>query len=178
MKKIAKYGNINDVLYEWYLKCCQAGIYPDELNDSNLRDFEASNRQLKHFKKRSCLRQTRIVGEAGDAPITTIKAWMEQLPEVIQGFSADNIWNMDESGLFFKALSGTELANKTKKCKSGRKSKERRSVAFFVSSSGFKLFKPVVNGKGKVPRCFPKLPNPSKPYAMRYYHSKKAWVTT
>ena len=60
---------------------------------------------------------------------------MKQLPEVIQGFSADNIWNMDESGLFFKALPGTELANKTKKCKSGKKSKERRSVAFFVSSS-------------------------------------------
>ena len=103
---------------------------------------------------------------------------MEQLPEVIQGFPADNIWNMDESGLFFKALPGTELAYKTKKCKSGKKSKERRSVAFFVSSSGFKLFKPVVNGKCKVPRCFPKLPDPSKPYAMRYYHSKKAWVTT
>ena len=28
-KKIEKYGIINDVLYEWYLKCCQAGIYPD-----------------------------------------------------------------------------------------------------------------------------------------------------
>ena len=48
-KKIAKYGIINDVLYEWYTKCCQAGIYLDramlqenalkiktELNDSNL----------------------------------------------------------------------------------------------------------------------------------------------
>ena len=26
-KKIAKYGIIKDVLYEWYIKCCQAGIY-------------------------------------------------------------------------------------------------------------------------------------------------------
>ena len=55
-KKIAKYGIINNVLYEWYIKCCQAGIYPDgallqeealkiktELNDSNLGDFKASN---------------------------------------------------------------------------------------------------------------------------------------
>ena len=46
---------------------------------------------------------------------------MEQLSEVIQGFPADNILNMDESGLFFKALPGTELAYKTKKCKSGKK---------------------------------------------------------
>ena len=27
-KKIAKYGVINDVLYKWYIKCYQAGIYP------------------------------------------------------------------------------------------------------------------------------------------------------
>ena len=27
--KIAKYGIINDVLYERYIKCCQAGIYLD-----------------------------------------------------------------------------------------------------------------------------------------------------
>ena len=62
-KKIEKYGIINDVLYEWYIKCCQAGIYPDgemrqeeplkiktELNDSNLGDFKASNGWLEHFK--------------------------------------------------------------------------------------------------------------------------------
>ena len=88
-KKIAKYGIINDVLYEWHIKCYQVGIYPDgamlqqealkirtELNDSNLGDFKASNGWLERFKKRFGLRQIRIVGEAGDVPITTINAWM------------------------------------------------------------------------------------------------------
>ena len=51
-------------------------------------------------------------------------------------------------------------------------------MAFFVSSSGFKVFKPVVIRKNKVPRCFRKLPNPSKPYGMPYFHSKEAWMTT
>ena len=101
-KKIAKYGIINDVLYEWYIICCQARIYPDgamlqkevlkiktKLNDSTLGDFKASNGWLEHFKKRFVLRQTRIVGEAGDVRITTIKAWMERLPEIIQDCSAD-----------------------------------------------------------------------------------------
>ena len=98
-KKIAKYGIINDVLYEWYIKCCQAGIYSDgamlqeealkiktELNYSNLGDFKSSNGWLEHFKKRFGFRQTRIVGEAWSVPITTIKAWMERLPEIIQLF--------------------------------------------------------------------------------------------
>ena len=64
--KIAKYGIINDVLYERYIKCCQAGIYLDgamlqeealnirtELNHSNLGDFKASNEWLEHFKNTS-----------------------------------------------------------------------------------------------------------------------------
>ena len=53
------------MLYEWYIKCCQVGIYPDvailqeenlkiktELNKSNLGDFKASNGWLEHFKLR------------------------------------------------------------------------------------------------------------------------------
>ena len=27
--KIARHGIINDVRYEWHIKCCQTGIYPD-----------------------------------------------------------------------------------------------------------------------------------------------------
>ena len=116
------------MLYEWYIKCSQAGIYPDgamlqeealkiktELNDSNVGDFKASNGSLEHFKKRFGLRQTIIVGEAGDVSVTTIKTWMEGLPEIIQGYSADDIWNVDESGLFFKALPDAGLAKKNLK---------------------------------------------------------------
>ena len=67
---------------------------------------------------------------------------------------------------------------RTKKCKVGKKSKDRLTVAFFVSLNGFKVCKPVVIGKSKVLPCFRKLRNPSKPYVMQYFHSKKAWVTT
>ena len=51
-----------------------------ELNDSNLGQFRASNGWLEHLKqktkkkKRFGLRQTRVVAEAGDVPITNIKA--------------------------------------------------------------------------------------------------------
>ena len=115
-RKIAKYGVINDVLYKWYIKCCQVGIYPDgamlqeeealkiktELNDSNLGNFKASNEWLEDFKKHFGLRQTRIVGEAGDVPITIMKAWMERLPEIIQGYSAMASGTWMNQGFFLK----------------------------------------------------------------------------
>ena len=85
---------------------------------------------------------------------------------------------MDESGLFLKAFSDTGLAKKTKNCKGGKKSRERLTVAFFVSSREFKLCKPAVIGKSKVPRCFRKLPNPSKLYGMQYFHRKKTYMIT
>ena len=47
-----------------------------------------------------------------------------------------------------------------------------------MSSSEFKVCKPVVIGKSKFPRRFRKLPNPSKPYGMLYFHNNKAWMTT
>ena len=144
-KNIAKYGIINDVLYEWYIKSCQVGIYPDgaipqealkiktELNDSNLSYFKAANGWLEHFKKCFGLRQIRIVGEAGKVPITTVKAWTERLLEIVQGYSADDIWNMDESELFF-------------------------------SPSNLILLILLFN---------PFNPNPSKPYVMQYFTAKK-----
>ena len=48
-------------------------------------------------------------------PVTTIKASTRLLPEIIQGYSAYDIWSMDESGFFLKALPDTELAKKKKK---------------------------------------------------------------
>ena len=95
-KKIAKSGIINGVLYEWYIKCCQAGIYPDgampqeealniktELNDSNLGNFKASNEWLECFKKTFWFKTDRNSWKGRDAPITTIKVWMQLLKHVI-----------------------------------------------------------------------------------------------
>ena len=48
----------------------------------------------------------------------------------------------------------------------------------FVFSSGFKVCKPVVIGKSKVPRCFQNLPDLSKPYGMQYFCRKQTWMTT
>ena len=86
---------------------------------------------------------------------------------------------MDELGLYFKAPLDAGLAKKKlKSVKAVRNQKERLTVAFFVSSSGFKICKPVVIRKSKVTRCFRKLHNPSKSYGMQYFRNKKAWITT
>ena len=48
-------------------------------------------------------------------------------------------------GLFFKTFPSKGLAQIGTKCKDGKKSKQRMTVAFFVSAEGGKVVKPKVN---------------------------------
>lgn len=57
---------------------------------------------------------------------------MERLKELCKGFDQRDIRNMDESGCFFTAWPG--LAQKGKKAKGGKKSKQRMTVVFFVNA--------------------------------------------
>ena len=64
-----------------------------------------------------------MVSEGGDVPEETESSWIERLQELTEGYSSENIWNMDESGCFFKALPDAGLGQKGKKAKGGKKSK-------------------------------------------------------
>ena len=47
---------------------------------------------------------------------------MERRRELCKGYQVKDIWNMDESSCFFKALPSKDLAQKGKKCKGGKMS--------------------------------------------------------
>ena len=94
----------------------------------------------------------RICGESGDVQGPTVVSWKERLPELLSGFASDDIWNIDETGLFWKALPDQGFGVKGKACKGGKKAKERFTVAFFVTAAG-KKEKPIVIWKSENPRC-------------------------
>ena len=140
-----KYKVINDILYEWYQKCCSSNFYPNgpllkeeameiknQLQNSDLDGFVASDGWLEKLKATYAIKEKRIVGEGRDVPEETVSSWIERLQEL-----TENIWNMDESGCFFKALPDAGLVQKGK-AKGGKKSKQRFTIAFFVSAAGQK----------------------------------------
>ena len=71
-----------------------------------------------------------------------IGAWKERLPEIIQGYTKDTIFNMDETGLFWHALPDRGFGQKSRSYKGGKRSKHRLTIPFFVLASG-KKEKPV-----------------------------------
>ena len=71
-----------------------------------------------------------VSGESADVSDATIEAWLERLPSILRGYSPDDIWNQDETGCFYQALSEKSLAEKKKQCHGGNKAKQRLNIIF------------------------------------------------
>ena len=102
-------------------------------------------------------------------------SWKERLPEIMQGYSSDDIWNLDESGVFWKALPDKGFGQKVKECKGGKRSKQRLTVTFIVNGAGKSESKPIVLWRSENPRCFKGIKKSELP--VEYYSQAKAWMS-
>ena len=89
-------------------------------------------------------------------------------------YSMEDVYNVDEIGLFFHHEPQETLASKPVK---GKKiDKERIIVGLCVNVTGRDKMLPVhvVIGKSKRPRCFGKTFDPN--LLLHYYYNTKAWM--
>ena len=101
---------------------------------------------------------------------------MERIKELCKGYDQGDILNMDESGCFFKALPAKGLTQRGKKTKGGKKSKQRITVAFFVSADEGKVGKPIMIWQSKKPRCFRLASASDKLAEVSYFDDFKSWM--
>ena len=66
-----------------------------------------------------------ITGESGDVSGSTLSSWKERLPEIVQMYRSEDVWNLDESGVFWQALPDKGFGQRVRQCKGGEKSKQR-----------------------------------------------------
>jgi hypothetical protein len=92
-------------------------------------------------------------GEEGQVNKDTCKQWKEKLPSLIEGYAPRDIFNMDETGMFFRGSNKKTFMFKGEECKGGKMSKERITVALCANMLGEKE-PPIVIGKSLKPRCF------------------------
>ena len=141
-----------------------------QLQNSDLDGFVASDGWLEKWK---------ATYEGGDVPEETVSSWIERLQELMERYSLENIWNMDESVCcFFKALPDAGLVQKGRQAKGGKKSKQRFTIALFVSAAGQKIGEPIAIWKSKLPRCFKGLRDPLRPGNVHYFSNSKSWMTS
>lgn len=88
-----------------------------------------------------------------DVDETVVEDRKKRLDDLSQGYKPGDIFNCDETGLFYRALPTRSLVACGDSCKGGKHSKERITIHLCVSATGEKLM-PLVIGKSANPRCF------------------------
>ncbi|XP_064413043.1 tigger transposable element-derived protein 6-like [Latimeria chalumnae] len=175
---------MEDALFMWFTEVRGRGA---AVNDEMLlekgrvlgerlgvQDFAYSKGCLANFKSRRGISHHRLHGEAASADMTAIMAGRAELQQALADYSPDDIYNFDETGLFYKLGPSGTLA--TAPVAGHKKSKERITVALFCNASGTNLRKPIVIARAKRPRCFGKTFQPT--LYTEYFSNAKAWMTS
>ncbi len=137
-------------------------------------EFGASNGWYEKWCKFYNVSMHKTCGEALDVDVNVVEAWRQKLPHIIDDYTAEEIWNLDETGLFYRALPDRTLALKGADCRGGKLAKERITVLLACSSTGEK-YKLLIIGKAANPRCFKGV---NKEKLLAYYSSnRKSWMT-
>ncbi|KAG7163959.1 Tigger transposable element-derived protein 1-like 48 [Homarus americanus] len=103
------------------------------------KPFNASSGWLQRFKKRKKITNINIGGEETSPDRVAAREFPPFLREIMEEgqYTDDQVFNMDESGLFWKKLpSKTFVVKNASKCRGRKLQKERITVLFTTNASG------------------------------------------
>ncbi|XP_049269028.1 tigger transposable element-derived protein 6-like [Rhipicephalus sanguineus] len=137
-------------------------------------DFEASNGWLQGFKSWHGVVGRVISGESTSANSDASASWMdEKLPGILDRYEAADLYNANETALFYQMLPNRTLELKGHDCRGRKQSKLRITVLLSANSDGSDKRVPLDIGKNAQPRCF----KGTKPMPVKYVANSKAWMS-
>ena len=96
-----------------------------------------------------------VVGEGGLVDPKVIENYRKVvLPSLLKGFDSRDVFNADETALFFKAMPNKTMYLKNMPANSIKVKKERLSILFCANMDGSEKMLPLVIGHARTPRCF------------------------
>ncbi|XP_043826921.1 tigger transposable element-derived protein 1-like [Dromiciops gliroides] len=157
-------------------------IYADlkrkEPNPGDVAPFRASCGWFSGFKHRYNFQSLQLLGEAASAQLKAAK----ELPALIQklikeeGYTLDQIFNFDETGLYYRRMPRSTYIAKADKHGPGPKAaKDRVTVMVGANASGDLKLKPVVVYRSANPQALRGIVQAS--LGVHYRYSKKGWMT-
>jgi hypothetical protein len=101
------------------------------------------------------------------------RKWPENVKPIVTQYALKDIFNTDETALFYNAQLKRIRKLKEQNCQEGNRYKERVTVLLCCNADGSKKLHPLIVGKFKKPHCLKWL----KYYPCDYKSSKNVWVT-
>jgi hypothetical protein len=93
----------------------------------DIADFKASNGWLEKFKARHAIKAFAVRGESAGVDLQTVHDFCSRIPEICSDFEPCNIFNCDETGLYYRALPAKGASSKGVK-----NSKECLTIMFLM----------------------------------------------
>ncbi|XP_022865448.1 CENP-B homolog protein 2-like, partial [Olea europaea var. sylvestris] len=140
--------------------------------ETNL-EFSFSSGWLERFNARYGIKSYRRFGESGSLIMENIENALPGIQSKLDQFQLKDIYNMDETGLFYRLEADHSLA--TKQLEGCKKDKKRITVVVCCNGDGSDKVPLWVIGKYANPRCF-KNENMNN-LNCKYRSNKKAWMT-
>lgn len=186
--KTSTFAHLDSCLIEWFhqerylgtpinglLVAAQAKYFFEELGLEG--NFNASNGWLTRFKNRYGIREISVQGEKLSANENAASTFVREFSEFIEtkNLTLEQIYNADETGLYWRCLPCKTLAAQRETSAPGVKpSKERITVLCCANASGTHRLNLSVIGKSKKPQCFKNTQPEDIP--ADYYNQTSAWM--
>ncbi|UYV75363.1 hypothetical protein LAZ67_12003658 [Cordylochernes scorpioides] len=134
-------------------------------------------KSVNRFKGRFHISHRRLCGEGASIYPAIIDEHLTNLNSMLanSGYDPANIYNADETGLFFQLIPDRTLDHKDENCRGVKRMKQRITVLLCCNSTGTDKRLLLIIGKSTKPRCFR---NFSPHFYCTYTSNSKAWMTS
>ena len=189
--RLAEDEKVDEAVYLWYVQKRSQGIpitgpvlrekaqlFHQQLQcDKPSSSFQASTGWQWRFCQRHGIRQLTLQGEKLSCDSDAPAPFREKLLKLIEdeGFTLQQIYNSDETGLYYRMLPEKTLAARSEKEAPGMKNpKERITLMACSNATGTHKLPLMFIGKAQNPRCLKNVNKSALP--VTYYAQKNAWV--
>ena len=140
-----------------------------------LPSFSGSTGWLDRFKSRHGIVFKNVCGESASVSTTSTDEWKESnLKKILEDYSPSDIFNADETGLFYRCLPSRTPATKGETCSGDKIPKERITLMVAAKMNGTEKLPLLAIGKFERPRCMKNV----KSLPAVWKANRKAWMTS
>lgn len=184
--KLGEFPQVEDALYAWFMqeRSRHTPISGDILMEKakyfykkimKKDDFRASVGWFDKFKRRFGIRLLTQTGEKLSSDEASVQPFIDKFKQTIEEMDLcpDQVYNADESGLFWRLLPKKTFVHRDEASAPGRKlAKDRLTFMPCSNASGTHKLQMLVVGKSKNPRPFKNVNLP-----VLYANQTKGWMT-
>lgn len=185
-KRAGKCVQVEEMLLRWFVQArtsclpvTNAILFDKALSIASqlgIQDFSPTDGWLTRWKSRNNIAFYKTTIEKRNLVTSCNKNWMDNfLQDILPRYDTNDVYNMAETGLYFRALPYLTIDSKSVNVSECHKYQMHRLTVLLVCNmTGSDKKRPLVIGKSQNPRCFQNV----KMLPVDYLANSNAWMTS